>query len=117
MSTNSLIASSVTKRVIYCNFDGYPEGVGRTLKDHYNDPEKIEKLMDLGDISALGSDIEEYTIVHGRDRKETGTQARSFNNENDLYNRSDIEYIYLWNGQEWTYSNVFESKSFSVLAI
>lgn len=40
---------------IYCHWDGYPDGVGKTLKEHYNSPEKIEELLELGDISSLGT--------------------------------------------------------------
>lgn len=48
-----------TIKSIYCHFDGYPEGVGKTLKEHYNDPAKIEKLLELGDISSLGTFYDE----------------------------------------------------------
>lgn len=40
---------------IYCHHDGYPEGVGKLLKEYYNDPVKIEELLNLGDISSLGT--------------------------------------------------------------
>jgi len=40
---------------IYCHHDGYPEGAGETLKEYYNDPKKIEELLELGDISSLGT--------------------------------------------------------------
>ena len=39
---------------IYCHWDGYLAYVGQTLKLHYKDPETIEKLMALGDLSSLG---------------------------------------------------------------
>ena len=41
---------------IYCHFDGYLEGIGKILNTHYKDEEKIRKLMELGDISCLGSE-------------------------------------------------------------
>lgn len=44
---------------IYCHFDGYPEGVGKTLLEHWTDPEKVNELMAQGDLSALGSVIGE----------------------------------------------------------
>ncbi len=40
---------------IYVHHDSYPEGVGKTLQKYYQDPKKIEELLDLGDISSLGS--------------------------------------------------------------
>lgn len=42
---------------IYCHFDGYPEGVGQTLLDHWTDEKKINRLIALGDLSSLGSVI------------------------------------------------------------
>lgn len=60
---------------IYCHFDGYPEGVGQTLLDHWTSEEKINELMALGDLSALGSVIGEdqgtdwfdkrHDVLHG----------------------------------------------------
>lgn len=44
---------------IYCHWDGYPDGVGKELQKHYNDPKKIEKLLELGDISSLGDHYDE----------------------------------------------------------
>jgi hypothetical protein len=66
MSTRSRIGivrdSNATKVVvesIYCHFDGYPEGVGQMLLDHWTDPERVEQLITLGDMSSLGSEIGE----------------------------------------------------------
>jgi hypothetical protein len=39
---------------IYCHFDGYPEGVGQMLLDHWTDEAKINRLIALGDLSSLG---------------------------------------------------------------
>jgi hypothetical protein len=44
---------------IYCHFDGYPEGVGQTLIDHWTTTEKVLDLIELGDLSSLGSEIGE----------------------------------------------------------
>ena len=38
---------------IYCHLDGYPEGVGIELYEHYRDRIKVNNLIDLGDISHL----------------------------------------------------------------
>jgi len=42
---------------IYCHFDGYPSGVGKTLMENYQDREKVEALISLGDISFLMEEI------------------------------------------------------------
>ena len=42
-----------TIKAIYCHWDGYPEGVGATLAEHYKNPAKVEALLNLGDIPNL----------------------------------------------------------------
>jgi len=75
MSTRSrigIVNKDGTVRSIYCHFDGYPEGVGETLRKHYNTPEKINELLDLGDISTLGEfyekDLAEEKWEHGYEK-------------------------------------------------
>ena len=42
---------------IYCHHDGYISGgVGEMLAIHYTDEAKVRKLMELGDISSLGTE-------------------------------------------------------------
>lgn len=43
---------------VYCHFDGYPEGVGATLFEHYNSMEKARDLVSLGNISSLGASLD-----------------------------------------------------------
>lgn len=64
MSTRSRIgiireanADRMVIESIYCHFDGYPEGVGQTLIDHWTDPKKVNRLIALGDLSSLGTVI------------------------------------------------------------
>jgi hypothetical protein len=62
MGTRSTIATQNpdgTITAIYCHWDGYPEGVGKTLQEHYTNPDKVAQLMALGDLSALGPEIGE----------------------------------------------------------
>jgi hypothetical protein len=71
MSTRSRIAiekQDGTVKSIYCHFDGYVDGVGKTLFNHY-DKEKLEKLIELGDISVL-KESTENTVAYHRDRGE-----------------------------------------------
>ena len=44
---------------IYCHHDGYIKSVGEKLKAHYNHIDKINQLLELGDISALENTVEE----------------------------------------------------------
>jgi hypothetical protein len=41
---------------IYSHWDGYPEWAGRILRTHYNTREKVEELIDGGDVSCLWTD-------------------------------------------------------------
>ena len=60
MSTRSMIAfenSDGSIDAIYCHWDGYPEGVGQTLLDNYQDVSKVKQLISLGDLSSLGKTV------------------------------------------------------------
>ena len=62
MSTRSYIAITKQSRPeegmyewIYCHNDGYIQGVGQRLIDMYKTPKDVQELIDLGDISSLGT--------------------------------------------------------------
>lgn len=60
MSTRSYIGirnPDKTTKVIYAHWDGYVEHNGRILFENYKDKEKIEALLELGDISSLAAEI------------------------------------------------------------
>lgn len=98
MSTRSTIALELadgTVKQIYCHSDGYLSYNGRILFEHYSDPAKVAELIALGDISVMGLEIgvkidfnNRLTFTdnnqatqcraYGRDRGETGIDARSF---------------------------------------
>jgi len=97
MATRSRIAienQDGTVSSVYCHFDGYLRGVGKTLFNHY-DKEKLEKLIELGDISSLGDGTED-TIAYHRDRGEDFYSA-SYSNVEELIEEgfsSGVNYIY-----------------------
>ena len=39
----------------FCARDGYPEGVGRKLLEHYLDPVKVRAMIALGALNSLGN--------------------------------------------------------------
>ncbi len=116
---------------IYCHHDGYLEGVGQTLHDHYRTQEKIDALMALGDISSLGEQLGEkhdfdwmmkmyradrdfredpeyqrlrrMCNVYGRDRGETGTEARVGDSLSAVWPPEDTwtEFTYVWADGRW----------------
>ncbi len=58
--TRFLIAKQVgpdAYRTIVGLCDGYLEHTGAILLEHYNTPEKVDKLLDLGDIYYLGKEL------------------------------------------------------------
>jgi hypothetical protein len=91
MSTRSAIIQKTEDGYegIYCHFDGYLSGVGRELLENYQDADKVDDLISLGDISCLYSEVwpnprehhsfdkpqSGVTIAYGRDRGEEGTDA------------------------------------------
>ena len=60
MSTRGIIAvedPDKTCRAIYVHFDMYLDGAGICLTQHYTTPERVEKLLALGGLSALGDKL------------------------------------------------------------
>ena len=60
MSTRSYIAEELPNgkyKVIYCHFDGYLEHNGEILINHYQNRNKLERLLGLGDLSSLDKNI------------------------------------------------------------
>ena len=107
MSTRSTIAvhNPNTGRVtqVYCHFDGYLEGVGQTLLDHYHDADSADNLMVEGDMSSLGNTVDE-TVYYGRDRGEKWFHVCPdvYDSIDDYMNRANREeYNYLFTDNEW----------------
>lgn len=62
MSTRCRIGveqSDGTIKSIYCHHDGYLDGVGLLLQTEYDNLEKVNNLVELGDISSLGEEYDE----------------------------------------------------------
>ncbi len=111
MATRSTIAleyADGTVEQVYCHWDGYLEHNGKILQEHYMDPFKLQKLIDLGDISVLAPRIETegghnfakpidgICVFYGRDRGETGVSARRFKDFQEYareHQREEYEYI------------------------
>jgi hypothetical protein len=100
---------------IYCHFDGYPEGVGATLKEHYMDPTKVDSLLALGSISSLGAEIGEqhefedrsrdWVTAYHRDRAEALEPPTVYRNIDELrrnaFDELGVEYAYVFVNGEW----------------
>lgn len=93
---------------IYCHWDGYLEYNGKVLLENYKDINKINELLDLGNISSLGSTIDS-TNAYMRDRGETGQEKKAHKDLAEfnayMYDTWE-EFVYLYDEQneEWKYS-------------
>ena len=82
---------------IYCHYDGYIEGVGNILNNHYKDINRIRSLISLGDISHIEKNItpnpnfphefgdneqQDVTVAYHRDRNEEWEQTKPKKDEN-----------------------------------
>ena len=125
-STIALEFADGSVQQVYCHWDGYLEYNGKILQENYQDPFKVRELIDHGDISSLGEKIgvkhpfsefgidkedpdfdklialheqakkEGWTTFYGRDRGETGIEARRFKNFTDYKaNHQYEEYEYI----------------------
>ena len=121
MGTRSTIAlefADGTVGQVYCHWDGYLEHNGQILAEHYSDPFKLRELIDLGDLSSLGTQIghahpfsphgskedealyehakdQGYCTFYGRDRGET-CPAKTFKDYADyVANHQYEEYEYI----------------------
>lgn len=111
MATRSLIGkenANGTVTAIYCHNDGYPEYNGEILVNYYTTETKIDKLLDLGDLSSLGSEIGEkhsfddrshdnWCTAYGRDRGEVNIEAIIYDSFEDFLNEDRGQnYLYIW---------------------
>jgi len=97
-------------RSIYCHWDGYPSHNGKILQEHYSDKEKLNELIDLGDISSLGSRIrpnsdephsydspsEDVVVAYHRDRGEEYIRPREDDSIETFVEKGYEEYGYVF---------------------
>jgi hypothetical protein len=120
MATRSTIARYVDDGIIgvesiYCHFDGYPDGVGRILAEHYTTEDKIDQLMELGDLSVLAEEVgtekqdfnqptEGISLAYGRDRGENDVGSIVHSDHDEwIASRANqgCEYGYIWKNGVW----------------
>ena len=121
MGTRCLIAKEAggKYKTVYCHWDGYPAYVGKVLREHYKDEEKINELLNHGDMSSLGKKLgekhpfdkcpDDECNFYGRDRGEKGTDAKMLDNPISGV-KSWQEYVYIWKDGMWHCWDVHEKK-------
>jgi hypothetical protein len=110
MATKSTINLQTDKGIksIYCHWDGYPEHHLPILKECYNTFDKVEALINLGDLSVLSESIEcprkhtfdnpidGYCVAYGRDRGEKNVNYKIHHKIEDI-DMQDYNYIFISN--------------------
>ncbi len=94
---------------VYHHWDGYPQWLGVTLNQKFNTREKVEELIDGGDMSSCDSDtdwnlqkcephVQYYTL---RGEKLEDNQPRLDPNEYEFFRKNE-EYAYIFENNAWT---------------
>ena len=121
LATHAIIAKPIGDdegyEAIYCHFDGSPMVMLPVLNTHYTDPNKVNQLIKLGDLSDLGPEIGEkqdfnkphkgWCLAYGRDRGEEGTKATKVSSEarlRRLAQSAGVDYIYIYDPDEKKWS-------------
>lgn len=96
MSTRSYIGKQEgdTVRFIHCHWDGYPSYNGKILLNHYQDENKVNQLLELGNLSHLGKEIgnkktmiapktlEDWDVL-AQEEEDRKNQCISYSRDND----------------------------------
>lgn len=110
MSTRSRVGikeKDGTVRSVYIHWDGYVAGVGRALYEYYRNADKIEQLINLGDMSSIGREIKEcepYT-QRGEDLNIATDTVESFKKN---WASCGEEYVYLYTNGRWMTNSVYK---------
>jgi len=95
----------------YCHYDGYVDGVGRTLFDHYNAMYDAEIVAKGGYISSLEDDylVSRKNAVHN-DEATSFTCVEEYLVEGENYAGAD--YLYLFDGKAWFFTSTYNKLGF-----
>ena len=97
MGTRAIIAyinSDLEAVSIYSHWDGYLEGVGKTLADDYDSEEKAIELVKQGDCSYPGTP---YNDGPGSTPMVSPDMDELRNHAKEMW----AEYIYIWDDYRW----------------
>ncbi len=119
MATRSTIAierADGTVVQVYCHWDGGLNSNGEILHESWCDPDKLEQLIALGDLSILDVNLE-LCVFYGRDRGETLVNASTFTDFEDYCNNAqheELNYILRCDGF-WEVRELYKSTEFVLL--
>jgi len=93
---------------IYAHWGGLPGENGEILLNNYSTTDKVEEMIEGGDMSTLGNTPEECKYYKDRANEDPEEiKPERFSNITDALRRnSDTEFFYLWDveAQRWFYS-------------
>jgi len=113
MATRSYIGvrnADASVDYIYCHFDGYPDHNGAILREHYSNINRVNELLNLGDLSVLGQfigekmdfdkRIQDTCLAYGRDRGESNVSKKNTGYD-ELITDQSVDYVYVFDGDYW----------------
>lgn len=122
-STISIHNKNGEIKSVYCHWDGYYEHNGVILYNFYNTVSKVNRLIDYGDISSLGTEIGKkhdfINLYHGctfyhRDRGEDKniaiTDIEDVKNPYNQISEEEYNYIFVEETGEWIAKKEGEEK-------
>ncbi len=105
MGTRSFIAiknNDSTYDAVYCHWDGYEEGVGRTLKENYTNEDKIKELISKGAMATLGKDIGDCEFYSSRGEQIKVHRGLSAEELRKKAIHNWCEFLYKFENSEWS---------------
>jgi hypothetical protein len=89
----------------YVHYDGYLEGVGRTLIDHYNSAIEAVSVSLVGYLSALEPNIHD-SIANSAHKNQPVVEFESVEDYmTNGYDHAGADYLYLFDGDAWFYAS------------
>ena len=89
----------------YVHYDGYLEGVGRTLVNHYNNAIEAVSVSLVGYLSALEPNIHDSIANSVHKNQPTVEFASVEDYMTNGYDHAGADYLYLFDGEAWFYAS------------
>ena len=91
---------------IYCHFDGYLENNGIILFNHYKTYDKVDALIDNGNISHLGTTISQcHTYLINDTSNKFYVMDMSIKGYVNECIAEGVKFIYLFKDNQWYFTN------------
>ena len=96
----------------YVHYDGYVEGVGRTLVKNYNTPRLARAVASVGYLSSLDADLDK-SISEAVHKNEIPVPYESVEQYmKNGYDYCGAHYLYLFDGEAWFFASRYGESRF-----